>query len=317
MHTFIIRRVLLVIPTIFLVTSIIFGLIQLIPGDVISNMLVDFEYRYTERDMDEIKASLGIDVPIYVQYGRWMGGVLQGDLGRSLYTNSSVTQELVTRLPVSFELGVIAIVSSLIIALPIGIYSAMRQDTIGDYLARSFAILAISLPSFWIATLLIVYPSLWFGWTPGLEYVQFRDDPLGNIYQFLIPGVIMGMYSSGTTMRMTRAMMLEVLREDYVRTAWAKGLRERVVITRHALKNAFIPVVTIMGLILPVVVAGSVIIEEIFGLPGVGRYMLAAIGRRDYVVLAGTTLTLATVVIFANLLVDVSYGWLDPRVRYQ
>ena len=317
MDKFIIRRILLVIPTIFLVTSIIFTLIQLIPGDVISNMLVDFEYRYTERDMEELKASLGIDVPVHVQYARWIGGVVQGDLGRSLYTNSSVTQELVSRLPVSFELGVIAIISSLIIALPIGIYSAIRQDTVGDYVARSFAILAISLPSFWLATLLIVYPSVWFSWTPNFEYIPFRDDPLNNFFQFLIPGVLMGMYSSGTTMRMTRAMMLEVLREDYVRTAWAKGLRERVVITRHALKNAFIPVVTLMGLILPVVVAGSVIMEEIFGLPGVGRYMLAAIGRRDYIVLAGTTLTLATAVIFANLIVDLSYAWLDPRVRHQ
>lgn len=317
MDKFTIRRLLLVIPTIFLVTSIIFTLIQLIPGDVISNMLVDFEYRYTERDMEELKASLGIDVPVHVQYARWIGGVVQGDLGRSLYTNSSVTQELVSRLPVSFELGVIAIISSLIIALPIGIYSAIRQDTVGDYVARSFAILAISLPSFWLATLLIVYPSVWFSWTPNFEYIPFRDDPLNNFFQFLIPGVLMGMYSSGTTMRMTRAMMLEVLREDYVRTAWAKGLRERVVITRHALKNAFIPVVTLMGLILPVVVAGSVIMEEIFGLPGVGRYMLAAIDRRDYIVLAGTTLTLATAVIFANLIVDLSYGWLDPRVRHQ
>lgn len=315
MGTYILRRILLLIPTIFFVTSIIFVLIQLIPGDVITNMLVDFQYRYTERDMADLKERLGIDVPIYMQYLRWMGDVLQGDLGRSLYTNRSVTEDVLNKFPISLELGIMAIIASLVIALPVGIYSAVRQDTVGDYIARSFAILCISVPSFWLATLVIVYPSIWFGWTPELEYIPFREDPGRNLLQFFIPAVIMGMYMSGTTMRMTRTMMLEVLRQDYIRTAWSKGLRERTVIIRHSLKNAAIPVVTLIGLMLPVLVGGSVIMEEMFGLPGVGRYMLESIGRRDYIVLAGCTISLATAVILANLLIDVSYAWLDPRVR--
>jgi peptide/nickel transport system permease protein len=307
----------MVIPTILFVTSTIFVLIQLIPGDVITNMLVDFQYRYSERDMESLKASLGIDVPIYIQYFRWTGDLLQGDLGRSLYTNRSVTDDVLAKLPISLELGVIAIISALLIALPIGVYSAIRQDTYGDYLARSFAIICISIPSFWMATLVIVLPSIWFGWTPELEYIPFREDPLKNLLQFLIPGVIMGMVLSGTTMRMTRTMMLEVLRQDYVRTAWSKGLNEKVVVIRHCIRNAAIPVITLIGLMLPVLVGGSVILEEIFGLPGIGRYMLESIGRRDYIVLSGCTLTLASGVIIANLITDLSYLWLDPRVRIQ
>ena len=317
MTGYIVKRLLMVIPTILFVTSTIFILIQLIPGDVITNMLVDFQYRYSERDMESVRESLGIDVPIYVQYFRWMWDLLQGDLGRSLYTNRSVTQDVLAKLPISLELGLFAIITSLIIALPIGVYSAIRQDTAGDYVARSFAIICISVPSFWMATLVIVLPSIWFGWTPELEYIPFREDPFRNMLQFLIPGVIMGMFMSGTTMRMTRTMMLEVLRQDYVRTAWSKGLTEKIVVIRHCIRNAAIPVVTLIGLMLPVLVGGSVILEEIFGLPGVGRYMLESIGRRDYIVLSGCTLTLATGVIIANLITDLSYLWLDPRVRIQ
>lgn len=317
MTGYIVKRLLMVIPTILFVTSTIFILIQLIPGDVITNMLVDFQYRYSERDMESVRESLGIDVPIYVQYFRWMWDLLQGDLGRSLYTNRSVTQDVLAKLPISLELGLFAIITSLLIALPIGVYSAIRQDTTGDYVARSFAIICISVPSFWVATLVIVLPSIWFGWTPELEYIPFREDPFRNMLQFLIPGVIMGMFMSGTTMRMTRTMMLEVLRQDYVRTAWSKGLTEKIVVIRHCIRNAAIPVVTLIGLMLPVLVGGSVILEEIFGLPGVGRYMLESIGRRDYIVLSGCTLTLATGVIIANLITDLSYLWLDPRVRIQ
>ena len=240
-----------------------------------------------------------------------------GDLGRSLYTNRSVTQDVLAKLPISLELGLFAIITSLLIALPIGVYSAIRQDTTGDYVARSFAIICISVPSFWVATLVIVLPSIWFGWPPELEYIPFREDPFRNMLQFLIPGVIMGMFMSGTTMRMTRTMMLEVLRQDYVRTAWSKGLTEKIVVIRHCIRNAAIPVVTLIGLMLPVLVGGSVILEEIFGLPGVGRYMLESIGRRDYIVLSGCTLTLATGVIIANLITALSYLWLDPRVRIQ
>ena len=315
MLIYIARRALLVIPTIFFVSLIVFLLIQLIPGDVIEQMIVDFQYRFQDRDLAEMREKLGIDVPIHVQYARWMGGVLQGDLGASLYTNRSVTEDLIAKIPISAELGILAIIVALLIAIPIGIYSAVRQDTIGDYIARSFAIASISVPSFWMATLVVVYPSIWFNWTPEFRYIAFTEDPVRNLIQFIIPATILGMYLSGTTMRMTRTMMLEVLRQDYVRTAWAKGLAENVVIFRHAVKNASIPVVTLVGLLLPILIGGSVVLEEIFVLPGVGRYMLEAIGRRDYIVIAGGTLTLAFVVVLANLVTDLSYAWLDPRIR--
>ncbi len=315
MLVYVVRRILLVIPTIFVVSLIVFLLIQLIPGDVIEQMIVDFQYRFQDRDLAAMREKLGIDVPVHVQYARWMGGVLQGDLGTSLYTNRSVTEDLLAKIPISTELGIIAIIVALVIALPVGIYSAVRQDTIGDYVARSFAIASISVPSFWMATLVVVYPSIWFNWTPPLQYIPFADDPTGNLVQFIIPASILGMYLSGTTMRMTRTMMLEVLRQDYIRTAWAKGLTERMIIFRHAVKNASIPVVTLVGLLLPLLIGGSVVLEEIFGLPGVGRYMLEAIGRRDYIVLAGGTLTTAIVVVLANLMTDLSYAWLDPRIR--
>jgi peptide/nickel transport system permease protein len=201
--------------------------------------------------------------------------------------------------------------------LPIGIYTAIRQDTAGDYIGRSIAILAICLPSFWLATLIIVFPSIWWGWSPPVEYIPIREDVRGNIAQFLVPGLLMGMLLSGTTMRMTRTMMLEVLRQDYIRTAWSKGLAERVVVLRHALKNALIPVVSMVGLLLPVMIAGAVVIETIFSLPGVGLLLIEALNKRDYPVISGVNIMIATFVLVINLLVDLTYGWLDPRVQYR
>ncbi len=244
-------------------------------------------------------------------------GVLEGDLGNSLWSGRSITSEMGAKIPVSFELGLIALVTSLIVALPIGIYSAIRQDTWGDYAGRTFAILAISLPGFWIATMVIVYPSIWWGWSPSMEYIPFFKDPIGNLIQFVIPGVIMGMTMSGATMRMTRTMMLEVLRQDYIRTAWSKGLAERTVILRHALKNALIPVVTMVGMQLPILIGGAVITEQIFALPGIGRYLVDAINRRDYPIISGINLVIATMVLFVNLAIDLTYAWLDPRVQYR
>jgi peptide/nickel transport system permease protein len=210
-----------------------------------------------------------------------------------------------------------AMITALIIALPIGTYSAIRQDTGGDYVGRSIAILCISLPGFWLGTMVIVFPSVWWNWTPSMEYIPFLSDPGTNLVQFIIPAVIMGMVMSGNTMRMTRTMMLEVLRQDYIRTAWSKGLAERVVVTRHALKNALIPVVTIVGLQVPILIGGTAIMEQIFVLPGVGRYLVEALGRRDYPILSGINLIMASFVLVVNLVVDVIYAYLDPRIQYR
>jgi peptide/nickel transport system permease protein len=293
---------------------------RFIPGDVIDQMVFDMlAAGGQEADVtaDAVRQQLGLDVPLPVQYGRWLGGLFQGDLGNSLWSREAVLPEIVDRLAVSVELGFLAVLFGMVIAVSVGVYSATRQDTKGDYLARTFAILAISLPSFWLATMVIVYPSVWWGWTPSLEYIPIGEDLLGNLGQFLLPGIILGMVLSGTTMRMTRTMMLEVLRQDYIRTAWAKGLRERAVVTAHAAKNAMIPVVTIIGLQIPVMIGGTVIVEQIFNLPGVGRLMLEALGKRDYPIISGINVILAMFVLLVNLLVDLTYAYLDPRIRYR
>jgi peptide/nickel transport system permease protein len=266
---------------------------------------------------DLIKHQLGLDVPVYVQYGRWLAGVLRGDLGHSLWSGRSIGKDLLQRLPVSIELGILAIIVALLVAFPVGILSAIRQDTKTDYITRGIAIIFISVPAFWIGTMIMVYPAKYLSWMPPVVYLPFLQDPLYNFKQFIIPALLLGMAMSGTTMRMTRTMMLEVLRQDYIRTAWAKGLKERLVISRHALKNALIPVITIIGLQLPILVGGSIIIESIFGLPGMGRYFIYALTQRDYPIVSAINLIAAAFVMLCNLGVDVVYGYLDPRVQYR
>ncbi len=210
-----------------------------------------------------------------------------------------------------------SILIGLVIALPIGIYSAIRQDNASDYAGRSLAIIGLSTPDFWLGTMVMVFPAIWWNWSPPMELIRFSEDPLGNLGMFLIPSLIVGTYLAATTMRMTRAMMLEVLRQDYVRTAWSKGLKERLVVMRHAVKNALIPVVTLIGMQLPIMVGGSVIMENIFNLPGLGQLMWLALQDRDYPVISGVNLIFATMVVLANLLIDLIYPYLDPRVRYK
>jgi len=271
----------------------------------------------SEVDIDAVRAFLGLDVPLHEQYFRWMGNMLQGDLGRSLVSNRPLTEELRTRLPVTLELSVLSLFFTLVCSIPLGIYSAIRQDTVGDYVGRSLSIAFLAIPSFWIATLVMVYPALWWGWSPPVEYIQLVDDPLGNLGQFLIPAVIMGMFTSGGLMRITRTMMLEVLRQDYVRTAWSKGLRERVIIMRHAMKNTLIPVITIAGGMIPTLLGGSVIIEQIFSLPGMGRYLLRAVLDRDLIVVIGWNFVMSLFVMVIILLTDLAYAYVDPRIRYR
>ncbi len=327
MRAYVIRRLLLIIPTLILVTIIVFFTIRLIPTDVIDIMLTEQVESSSAYDRETLERELGLDAPLHIQYGRWLGflptpdegfnGILQGNLGESLWTKITVTNELKNRLPVSFELGLISLIIGQLIALPIGIYSAIRQDTVGDYISRTFAIVCIAVPSFWLGTMVMVFPALWWNWSPPMQYIRLTADPIGNLKMMLLPAAILGMVLSGTTMRMTRTMMLEVLRQDYIRTAWAKGLRERVVVMRHALKNALIPIVTIIGMQLPLLIGGSVIIENIFCLPGVGALMVRVINNRDYIVLSGLNLVMAVVVLLINLGVDVTYSYLDPRVHYQ
>ena len=320
MRAYIIRRLLLIIPTLFILSILVFLSVRFIPGDVIDVMVARFGWVSADReiDRDTLEQMLGLDVPVYVQYGRWIGSIfLHGTLGESLWGGWTVEEKILERLPVTIELGVMAILIGLLIALPVGIYSAIRQDTIADYVGRSIAIIGLATPNFWLGIMVMIYPVIWWGWSPPMELIPFTEDPLGNLGMFIIPSLILGTASAAATMRMTRTMMLEVLRQDYIRTAWSKGLKERVVVIRHAIKNAFIPVVTLIGLQLPLLVGGSVIMENIFNLPGLGGLLLTALNDRDYPAVQGINLFFATVVVGINLLIDLLYALLDPRVRYE
>ena len=316
MKSYILRRLLALIPTLILASIIVFVTVRLIPGDIIELMLSQNDLSADAKSREQVVAALGLDKPMWQQYLTWISGiVLHGDLGKSLWQGTPVTEQLLARMPVTFELGAIALLVGLIIALPIGIYSAIRQDTAGDYIARSFSILLLAVPSFWLGTMVVVFPSIWWGWSPSVDYIPFSKDPVDNVKNLLLPGVVLGAALSAITMRMTRTMMLEVLRQDYIRTAWAKGLSEKLVIVRHALRNALIPVVTLVGLQAPLLIGGAVIIEQIFIIPGMGLLLLEAVQKRDYPIVTGVFLAVGVAVMLINLVVDLTYGLLDPKVR--
>jgi len=323
MQSYLIRRILLFIPTVFIVTIIVFLLMRLVPGDVVELMVMQHGAEQEAGSMSElnvqvIKEMMGLDKPIHIQYINWVGDIfLHGSLGKSLWSSSDVLEEIMNRLPVTFQLGLMGMIIAQLIAIPVGIISAIRQDTWLDYLFRGTAILLIAMPGFWLGTMITVYPSIWWNWSPPMELVTFGDNPIENLKMFILPAIVLGINLSGTTMRMTRTMMLEVLRQDYTRTAWAKGLRERAVVLRHALKNALIPVVTMIGLYLPVLVGGTVVIEQLFCLPGMGRLVVRAITVRDYPIVSGVNLVVASFVMVAILLTDMAYAWLDPRIRFK
>ena len=318
MRAYIIRRLLLIIPTLFILSVLVFLSVRFIPGDVIDAMLGRTAIIIGKVDRKALERALGLDVPAHVQYARWIGGILlHGTLGKSMLGEWLVEEKIMARLPVILELGLLAIVIGLVIALPVGIYSAVRQDTAADYVGRSVAIVGLATPNFWLGTMVMVFPAIWWNWSPPMRLIPFSEDPLGNLEVFLIPSLILGTALSASTMRMTRTMMLEVLRQDYIRTAWSKGLKERVVIIRHTIKNALIPVVSLIGLRLSLLVGGAVIMENIFNLPGIGRLFLIALEDRDYPVVSGVNLFFATGVVLFNLLIDLIYPYLDPRVRYE
>ncbi|HTO10816.1 MAG TPA: ABC transporter permease [Candidatus Binatia bacterium] len=307
------KRLLIALPSLLLATVIVFSLSRLIPGDVVTLMMEENQYA---KDLAEMRAKLGLDRPIYLQYLEWVGRAATGDLGRSLYSSRPITTELVYRLPVSLELGAVALIVAVLLGVPIGIVSAVRRDSVRDYVARSAAILGLAVPGFWLGTLVVVLPAIYLGWSPSIQYAAFGVDPWRHLAQFVLPGFLLGVASAASVMRLTRTQLLEVLRQDYVRTAWAKGLRERWVVLKHSLKNALIPVVTVLGLQVAQILSGTVIFESIFGLPGMGRYLFDSITERDYPAIQGINLVVVTTVVAVNLLVDLVYAWLDPRIRY-
>jgi peptide/nickel transport system permease protein len=312
--SYLIRRLVLLVPTLLGVTIVVFVLVRLLPGDAVALQLQDA--RASAADEAALRSQLGLDRPVYAQYLDWLTTLARGDLGHSFRSHQPITQELANRLPVTAELGLLALLIGAALATTVGVISAVKQDTWADYAARSAAIGLLAVPGFWLGTLVVTLPSVWWHWTPPLRYVRLTEDPARNLTIIIIPAVILGLGLSGGLMRLVRTQMLEVLRQDFIRTAAAKGLAEHSVVIRHALKNAFIPALTALGLQVAVLVSGTVVLESIFVLPGMGRYLLESVQARDYPAIQALNLLFATLIVVTNLVVDLLYGWLDPRVRY-
>ena len=316
MRTYVVRRALNGLLVLWLVSIVIFSLVRILPGDAVI-MQLDQAAAPTPEILSRARQELGLERPFLAQYRTWITGAVHGDLGRSLITRRPVTNELLKRINLTSHLAVMSIIVAMLIALPIGVLSAVRQDTVSDYVARFLAVLGLSLPDFWLATVIITFLAIWVQWIPPIGFAPLWEDPARCLGQLLIPAFIIGARLAAVSMRMTRSSLLEVLRQDYIRTARAKGTRERAVIVRHALKNAFIPVVTVIGQQFSVLLGGTVIVEFIFLQPGVGSLMLDAVLLRDYTLIQGAVLFFAAVIVVTNLLVDLSYAWLDPRIRYR
>ena len=314
MKRYFLRRLVLAIPTLFLVSVIVFAMMRLMPGDVATRMVEGHAYAPT---LAALRHDLGLDRPVHVQYLEWIGGIVaRGDFGRSYWTRQPILEEFEHRFPVTLELALLTILVSVVIGVVVGIVSAVRQDTAADYVGRILAILALSVPYFGLAVLVVVLPSIYFKWTPVWTYVPFTTDPAANLKIMIVPALVFGVTRAGPIMRIMRSALLDVLRQDYIRTAWSKGLGGRAVVLRHALKNALIPVISLIGLQLPLYIGGSVIIEAIFRLPGVGLFFFEALTRLDYPVVQSVNLIIAAMVVGLNLLIDLSYALLDPRIRY-
>lgn len=312
MIAYISHRVLGMIPVLFLVSLGTFLAIRVLPGDLATAKLGD---NANPEDVAALRIELGLDRPLIVQYGEWIGGVLSGDPGDSLKSGIPVGKTLLRRIPATLELALLSIIVAFVIGIPLGIIAAVRQDRATDQIIRVVAVVGQAIPSFWIAIVTLTMLSLYFSWAPPFEYRSVFDDPVHNMKQMLIPALILGYAQAATLMRFTRSAMLEVLRQDYMRTARSKGLRSSTVIQRHGLRNAMNPILSISGVQLSALIGGSVIVEQIFSLPGVGSLTLDAIVTRDYPQLQLNVLFLALVVTFMNLVVDLSYGILDPRLR--
>ena len=326
MTKYIAQRLILAIPTLIVITILTFvGLRVVLPNDVVDLIMAD----YAGNDpvlAARLRDDLGLSSGIHKQYAEWVGiswfwggdeGVLQGNLGESLHSKRSVASELKRRLPVSLELGLWAQFTTLLVAIPLGVWASVKQDKWPDYGLRSFAILLNAVPGFWIAILVLTFGSIWFDWAPPINFKYLTEDPIAHLQFMFVPGIIIGLTPSGGLLRLVRTQMLEVLRQDYVRTAQAKGLSNGAVFYKHALRNAIIPVITVIGIGLPNIIAGTVIFEQIFLIPGMGRYFVSAVNNLDYPVIQGLILVFASMLMFSVILVDVAYAMVDPRIRFK
>jgi peptide/nickel transport system permease protein len=316
MHRFLARRLLLLVPTLIGMSLIVFLLVRLLPGDII-DVLTGGDIQVTEEQRQQMREQLGIDGSLAEQYVNWAGDAVRGDFGESLRNTEPVTSVLGDALPITIELVVLGLLIAVVFGIPFGVVSAVRRESAHDYASRVAGLIGVSIPNFWLATLLLLLTSRVFNWVPPTSYVSPFDDPIANLSQFILPALAISVFTMAIVMRMVRATMLEVLGQDYVRTARAKGVARRRVVSKHALRNALIPVVTVVGFEVGVLMSGAAIVEIIFGLPGVGWNLLQAIFNRDYPLIQATAMLLATIFIVFNLLVDLVYGWLDPRITLE
>ncbi|WP_173915424.1 ABC transporter permease [Halobacillus sp. Marseille-Q1614] len=314
MTTYILRRILMLIPVLFGVSVFIFIVMRIVPGDLAMTILGN---NATPESIKQLREDFGLNLPLYVQYLNWIGGVLTGDFGESMRTGKEVLPDILNRFKLTFELTLLSAIISWIIAIPLGVIAAIKRNSKTDFGVRLISLLGVSIPNFALAIIIILVLSLAFSYSPPIEYVGFFENPLKNLEIMIIPSIVLGTSMAGAVMRMTRSSVLEILRQDFIRTIRAKGAKERLVIFQHALRNAMIPILTVIGLQVGTLLGGTVIIEQIFSLPGLGQLVLTAINQRDFIVVQGAVLFIAFVFVFINLLVDVLYSYLDPRIKYK
>src|SRR6185369_15116022 len=318
MRTYLAKRLLLIVPTLLGAAALVFLIMRVIPGDV--TLLIfggDQASQVDPKQLAAMRHRLGLDQPLWVQFGSWLWGVLRFDFGTSLWTGRPVIEELLVRLPLSLELAILATIVSVLLAIPFGMLAAVRQDSWVDYVIRVVSIGGLAIPSFWVGILIILLLVIFFGWGPPLEFTPPWINPWANFQQMIWPVLTVGYRYAAVTTRMTRSTVLEVMREDYIRTAWAKGLRERAIVFRHAMKNAMLPVVTLIGTEFAFLIGGLVVTETVFTLNGVGRFVVDAVAHRDYPVVQALIFLIAFGFVVINLLVDLTYAWFDPRIRYR
>jgi len=317
MRRYIVQRLLLMVPTLFGVAVLVFLLLRVVPGDIVELKYAGTGTFAPREAIERERAELGLDQPLWRQFADWMWGAVRFDFGKSMWTGRPITQEIAVRLELSLQLAVMATIVAILLSVPLGTIAALKQDTWIDYLVRIFSIAGLSIPSFWLGILIILGFLIFFKWLPPLTFTSFWVDPKANLMQLIWPALAVGYRYSAVATRMTRSAVLEVLREDYIRTARAKGLWEKVVLTRHALKNAMLPVITVIGLEFAFLIGGLVVTEQVFNLNGIGMLFVESITRRDYTMTQALVLLVSFSFIFVNFIVDLLYAWLDPRIRYQ
>ena len=317
MAKYILKRVLLLIPTMLLVCVMVFTLMRMVPSSAVDMVVYQYQKNGESITFEEAEARLGLDKPAIVQFFNWMSGLVQGDLGDSLFKTKPVAETIRDQMPISIELGILTLILTSLISIPLGLYCASHQGSFADNAIRVISVALMSFPIFWIGTLVLVYPAIWWGYTVPLKYASIFQDPLANMRMFLVPAIVGAITQAGMQIRAVRTVTLDVMKQDFVRTARAKGARERRVMYQHALRNAMIPIITMIGGSVGAIIGGNVILENMFNIPGIGQQMVSALNNRDYPLAQGCTVVFAVFVMVANLVVDIAYKWCDPRVSLE